>query len=88
MVLVLKSAGGKHSGDMEPLPIMVFFLKTYQTPFAHLFHFLGPASTGNRNPGIGLFSSICPWSCFALFDDYLSIDLNCIKVFPIIMMFP
>jgi hypothetical protein len=51
---------------------------------------LGPASTGDMNPGIGMLSSICPWSCFALLClmTIFQIDLNCIKVFPIIIMCP
>jgi hypothetical protein len=67
-----------------------FLKKTYETPFAHSFHMLGPASTGDRNPGIGLFNSICPRSCLALLClmTIFQIDLNCIKVFPIIMMSP
>jgi len=53
-------------------------------------HLLGPASTGDRNPSIGLFSSNCPWSWFGLLCvmTIFQIDMNCIKLFPIIMMFP
>jgi hypothetical protein len=48
---------------------------------------LPPQGTGT--PSIGLFSSICPWSCFPLLCLMImfQIDLKCIKTFSIILVF-
>jgi hypothetical protein len=61
MVLVHESNTNKrwkltrcHYQNKARVWFLIVFLKTYQTPFAHSFHLLGPASTGERDPSLTL----------------------------------
>jgi hypothetical protein len=57
-----------HKQNKARVWVLIVFFKNLSVPF------VGPCLDRGQGPlpGIGLFSSICSWSCFALFDDRLS----------------
>jgi len=85
MVLVHESNTNKrwkltrcHYQNKARVWFLIVFFKNLSDSICSFIPFVGPCLHRGKGPlpDIGLFSSICPWSCFALFDDPLSNSLE------------